>query len=465
MPQFLIIGAGPTGLGAATRLEELKRGDWLLLERGAEAGGLAASVTDGRGFTWDLGGHVQFSHYEYFDRLMDDLLGVEGWIHHEREAWVWMRERFIPYPFQNNVRHLPREEMIECVQGIVSALKAAQGAQPPRHFRDFFQQTLGAGIARVFMEPYNYKVWAYPPDELDFHWVAERVSIADLSRILENIFHERDDISWGPNNTFRFPKFGGTGSIWRECARRLPQEKIRLGAEVQSIDTARKEVTLASGETLGYEHLISTMPLDRLVHSSDLAAELGPAADRLVHSSTNIVGLGMRGAAPEHLRTKCWMYFPEDDNPFYRVTVFSNYSPNNVPTDTPHWSLMAEVSESPAKPVDQATLMEDVIQGAVDTRLLPDRDAIVSTWTTRLEYGYPTPSLGRDAALRELLPALMERGVYSRGRFGAWKYEVSNQDHSLMQGVECVDHLVLGSREITLWNPGVVNGPKPWKTK
>jgi hypothetical protein len=29
---------------------------------------------------------VQFSHYEYFDALMDDLLGVDGWLHHERES-------------------------------------------------------------------------------------------------------------------------------------------------------------------------------------------------------------------------------------------------------------------------------------------------------------------------------------------------------------------------------------------
>ncbi len=30
---------------------------------------------------------------------------------------------------------------------------------------------------------------------------------------------------------------------------------------------------------------------------------------------------------PDDLATKCWMYFPEDNAPFYRATVFSNYSP------------------------------------------------------------------------------------------------------------------------------------------
>jgi hypothetical protein len=50
--------------------------------------------------------------------------------------------------------------------------------------------------------------------------------------------------------------------------------------------------------------------------------------------------------------------------------------------------------------------------------------------------------------------------VYSRGRFGAWKYEVSNQDHSLMQGVECVNHLLRGEEELTVRKPETVNRPR-----
>ncbi|MBI5154290.1 FAD-dependent oxidoreductase [Candidatus Poribacteria bacterium] len=465
MPKYLIIGAGPTGLGAARRLEELGQHDWLLVERQAEAGGLAGSFTDDAGFTWDLGGHVQFSHYAYFDKLMDELLGGDGWIYHEREAWVWMRGRFIPYPFQNNIRHLPHGEMAECVLGIARALKEQDGAGKPRNFAEFFEASMGAGIARVFMRPYNFKVWAYPPEELDYHWIGDRVSVVDLERVLGNIFAGKDDISWGPNNRFRFPKTGGTGSIWRECARRLPADRLRFSTGVEFVDTARRRVRLEGGEELEYERLISSIPLDTLIRRSDLAATHGPHADKLVHSSTNIFGLGLRGTAPEHLKTKCWMYFPEEDNPFYRVTVFSNYSPGNVPDPARYWSLMAEVSESPAKPVQQERLLDEVIQGALNTRLIASREDVVDTWSIRLEHGYPTPSLRRDEALRALLPDLESRGVFSRGRFGAWKYEVSNQDHSLMQGVECVDHLELGTDEWTLWYPEVVNGPKPWKRR
>src|ERR1039458_6031156 len=44
--KFLILGAGPTGLGAAWRLSELSVADWLLLEAASQPGGLAASFMD-----------------------------------------------------------------------------------------------------------------------------------------------------------------------------------------------------------------------------------------------------------------------------------------------------------------------------------------------------------------------------------------------------------------------------------
>ncbi len=36
-------------------------------------------------------------------------------------------------------------------------------------------------------------------------------------------------------------------------------------------------------------------------------------------------------------------------------------------------------------------------------------------------------------------PWLRSKDIWSRGRFGAWLYEIGNMDHSAMQGVEFVD--------------------------
>ncbi|MGP0076773.1 MAG: protoporphyrinogen/coproporphyrinogen oxidase [Bryobacteraceae bacterium] len=461
MGKIIILGAGPTGLGAARRLEELGHDDWFLLERSDKAGGLAASFVDSQGFTWDIGGHVQFSHYEYFDRAMDEFLGAGGWLHHERESWVWMRDRFIPYPFQNNIRHLPPDDLYRCLTDLVDISRTASAQ--PANFREWILTTFGKGIADVFMLPYNFKVWAYPPELMDAGWVGERVAVVDIKRILNNLVHAKDDVSWGPNNTFRFPLRGGTGAIWTACAATLPEVRLGFRTMVTSIDLNRRQITTANGDTLAYDSLISTIPLRELIRLSGQSRLEMLAQRGLLYSTSNIIGVGLRGKPPQHLSTKCWMYFPEGNCPFYRVTVFSNYSPYNVPGSGSHWSLLIEVSESPYKAVRQAGLVETVIQGLLATRLIDSREDIVSTWKYRADYGYPIPGLDRDAALAEILPFFESKSVYSRGRFGLWKYEVSNQDHSFMQGVELVERLLNGRSEITARHSNLANSKKhPW---
>ena len=456
MPRFLIVGAGPTGIGAALHLLERGERDLLVLDSAPRAGGLAGSVTDPQGFTWDRGGHVQFSHYRVFDDWMDRALGQQGWLHHERESWVWMRGRFVPYPFQYNLHRLPPDERWDCVRGLFEV----QGETArPANFREWILATFGEGVARSFLLPYNFKVWAHPLEMMNTAWVGERVAVPDIRKVVQGICLDRDEVSWGPNNRFRFPKHGGTGAIWEALARLLPAGTLALSEGLATLEAAARRATTTAGRTLAYDELISTIPLDDLCRRVG-DAELVAQSSQLLYSGTHVVGIGLAGAPPEHLRTKCWMYFPEDDTPCYRVTVFSNYSPNNAVRPGETWSLMGEVAQSPYKPVDHGRIVEDVVAGFRATRLISEDDVILSRYAEFLPRGYPTPSLSRDGILARVLPALDRLGIHSRGRFGAWKYEVSNQDHSFMQGWECAGRLLDGSgpeAERTLHDPNGTN--------
>lgn len=175
------------------------------------------------------------------------------------------------------------------------------------------------------------------------------------------------------------------------------------------------------------------------------------AADHLVHNSGLIVGLGFNVKRDD---PKCWMYFPESDSPFYRVTNFHNYSPHNVPGGDldNYFSLMCETTYSDHKPEDKVKIVEETVTGLINSGMIneSERERIVSRYLIEIPYSYPIPTINRDRSLDIIQPYLEFRGVYSRGRFGAWIYEVGNMDHSFMQGVEVVDRILAGKEEKTV---------------
>lgn len=445
-PRIVIIGAGPTGLAAGYRLGELGYEDWTILEANDYVGGLATSFTDEQGFTYDIGGHVLFSHYPYYDSLVEKLMGGD-YTELQREAWVWMEGRFIPYPFQNNIRSLRPQTVLDCVLGLVAAQREAR---THTNFAEWVHAVMGQGIADHFMLPYNWKVWATPPELMNSGWIGERVSVVDLESVLRNVIFDEDNVSWGPNNTFKYPLRGGTGYLY-EGLRSYVEDHLRLSTTVTAVDPEARRVVCADGQTFDYDLLLSTAPLNRLVGSMRSVPErVERAAAQLVWSGSHIVGVGLDRPAAS---TKNWVYFPEPDVPFYRVTYLSNYSPYMTPGPD-QTLLLTETSRSSFKPEDDATIVARTIDGLVDSGLMTDDDRtrVITTWRCSPEMTYPVPSVGRDAALGVIQPWLRSQGIWSRGRFGAWLYEVGNMDHSAMQGVEFVDSALLGQPE-TVWIP------------
>ncbi|POR38899.1 Uncharacterized protein TPAR_00913, partial [Tolypocladium paradoxum] len=503
----LIIGMGPTGLGAAKRLNQIDGPSWLILDSSDKAGGLAGTDVTPEGFVsafsptltaarasdtrgcwltchwqlYDVGGHVIFSHYKYFDDCLDEALPKEDdWFTHQRISYVRYKGLWVPYPFQNNISMLPKEDQVKCIDGLIdSAMECRVANTKPKDFDEWILRMTGQGIADIFMRPYNYKVWAVPTTKMQCQWLGERVAAPDIKTVTKNVILNKVAGNWGPNATFRFPARDGTGGIWIAVANTLLKEKKRFGkqGEVTKVDAEKKTVSLADGTTIGYGKLINTMAVDHLVEKMG-NQELISLSKGLFYSTTHVIGVGVRGERPERIGDKCWLYFPEDNCPFYRATIFSNYSPYNQPQageklptmyladgtkgsseakEGPYWSIMLEVSQSSMKPVDEENLLKDCIQGLINTEMLKPEDEVVSTYHRRFDHGYPTPTLEREGVLKELLPKLQDMGIYSRGRFGSWRYEVGNQDHSFMLGVEAADHIVNGAVELTLNYPDFVN--------
>ena len=443
--RIVIIGAGPTGLGAALRLTEHGYKNWAIYERTDRLGGLAASFTDKKNFTWDIGGHVLFSHYPYFSKKVYESLKGD-YLEHIRESWVRLLNVWVPYPFQNNIRYLPKKALVECIMGLFESHKNSL-ENTPDNFKNWILARFGRGIANYFMFPHNKKTWKHPLESMGAGWIAERVSAPDVKRIVENIIYERDDVGWGPNYKFIFPKEGGTGEIYRRFESDI-EKYLFYNKEVCEVFYKKKEVCFKDGGMDKFDFLINTSPLDKF--SFMLRPEntgLCDAARNLAHNSILVIGIGLR---KQISTSKCWIYFPEESAPFFRMTYFHNYSPYNVPDgNTEKFSaLMCDITlnELPAE-VDK--LYSRALDSLVEQDIISadDKNSVVSSWDYESEYAYPIPTIGRDAALKEIHPFLGKNDIFSRGRFGAWKYEVGNMDHSFMQGVEAVDRILFNRKE------------------
>jgi UDP-galactopyranose mutase len=445
-PHVSIVGAGPCGLACAWELKRLGHDRWTVYEQALRAGGHASSVLDGRGFTWDQGGHVVFSHFGEFDRLLEETLGDD--VHeHERSSYVRVDGRWVPYPFQNNLRHLAPEDAYDCLVGLLDA----PGANGDEHFAGWMEATFGAGITRRFMRPYNLKVWAIEPERMSADWIGERVSVVDARRALRSLVLGVDDVAWGPNNRFRFPREGGTGEIYRRLAESLA-DGVRYGADVISVDAERRVLRFADGTSEEFEALVSTMPLDRLVEAlTACPSDVREAAAALEHNRVTVVGVGCERPLADD---RSWLYFADEAVPFYRATNFAKYAAANVPGgDTDRYcSYMTETAHSRHRPRRVDGLEDEVVEALVATGVVEPDVPVVSLHAIDIEHAYPIPTVDRDEALGVVQPWLMNHGIYSRGRFGSWRYEIGNMDHATKMGVDVARLLVEGRPE-ELWQP------------
>jgi protoporphyrinogen oxidase len=234
------------------------------------------------------------------------------------------------------------------------------------------------------------------------------------------------------------------GGLFKRLAAKFPM-RVRYGSEIKEIDITAKKITCGNGVTDAFDFLVSSMPLNTLVGQalSEAPETIRRHAAELRWNSCRITGLGFETPVENHVS---WAYFPESFFPFYRVTALASYSPDIVPgADISAFSsFMCETTARDGKAADKRLFHDAVSASGMSRRKLPHP---LSFHTIFLPYAYPVPTLERDRHLAAIQEFLESRDIYSRGRFGGWKYEAGNMDHSMMQGMEAIDRILLGRRE------------------
>jgi protoporphyrinogen oxidase len=307
----------------------------------------------------------------------------------------------------------------------------------PLSFRDWALGIFGQGICDEFLFPYNRKLFCREPEEMTADWVSWAVPRPDLEQVVRGALG-LSNRGMGYNPSFRYPSSGGIGVLPAALAARVPA--LRTGAEVVEVDVAARTLALASGETLSWERLVSTLPLPRLLGILRGAPkELVAAADRLAWTVVFDLNLGID--RPDLAGGDHWLYFPEPEYPFYRVGFPSNICPAMVPEGC--GSMYVEFAGLPGERPDAEELERSALEGLRRAGLLEGGERVLARDLAVIDPGYVIFDRERARTVPALLEGLREAGIHSIGRYGAWTY--SYMERALRDGLDTARLLAEGS--------------------
>ena len=412
-----IFGAGLAGLSAARNLG----GNHFVLEKDTRVGGLCKSVNID-GFIFDYAPHILFTRNDHIRSLFEDQL-KGNLLKHTREAFIYLQGLFVRYPFEVNLHNLPEDVIRECIDGITN-----RDVSKVTNFEEWIYSTFGDGIAKHYMIPYNQKIWKYDLSKMSLNWIRGRVpspSIEEMRKGAEGAF-KRD---YGPNAEFMYPKRGGIGALANTLADGV---NISLSSKVVEIRPSETEVMVqylknGSLKELSAETVLSSIPLPDLVNMfHDPPEDVVEAARSLVYNSLICVNIGV---STPGIIDKHWLYFPEDDLIFNRISFPMNFSKYTTPRDSS--SLLVEVTHRETS-VDLDSIRDLVLRDLIKTGILDEKDEIKVCDVSAFKYAYVIYDLNHAKNVGIIHDYLERSNVVPIGRFGEWEY--FNMDKALLSG-------------------------------
>jgi len=431
----IIIGAGLTGLSAAYHLNS---DDYIIFEADEKACGRCNSFyLDG--FTFDATGHVLHFRHDYTLNLARELLKDN--LHRlQRKSSIYFDGALVPYPFQMNLFRLPHQAKMECLMGAIEATYERNG-HDTHNFAEWILASLGEGIARHFMFPYNEKIWTIHPREMTTSWLSGFVPQPDLRAVLEGAIRDRGDNPVGYNAEFWYPLRGGIEAYLEAF---LPfVDDLRLGIAVESIDIHRRSV-LAGGQRYPYTNLISTAPIVDLVKMIEQApGAIVTAAQKLRTNSVYsiLLGVGRPDISDQH-----WVYVPHKDSIFYRIGFPSNLSPYMCPEGSS--SMCVEVAYQGSLDMPEQILVEQTISNLTAMGFLRPEDEILVKKAVRTSPAYVIYDYARDTNVEMILNYLRAHRIFSTGRYGNWEY--SAMEDAVLAGKKMAETINYGGLETAI---------------
>ena len=324
LADFVVLGAGPAGLGAAFRLAS--RGfRVVVLERQDRVGGLAGSF-EVAGQRVDHGSHRLHPSTppEILD-LLRSRLGEELQ-QRTRRGRIRIMGRWLPFPPDplTTIRSLPPGFLASAA---LSAATATMGPRRDRSFAQYVSTGLGRVMGEAFYFPYARKIWGVDPELLSGDQARRRISADTPWKLVRRVTTGRK----GAGRFFYYPA-GGFGRIPETLAEAAEKAgaDILLSAAVTGLEFGDSSVTVttSNGETVHAGQVWSTIPLTSLAGlAAPISGDPVPRVEELEYRAMILVYL----AVPVDRYTPYDAhYFPEPDIPMTRFRNRRTIDPDPI---------------------------------------------------------------------------------------------------------------------------------------
>ncbi len=430
--RIAILGAGLAGLSAAFHLKE----NYDLFEMADRVGGLCKSESLD-GYTFDYAIHILYSSDPYATQLIKDILLKDNFHIQNRSSWIYSKGVFTYYPFQANTYGLPADVIEECILGLIEA-KYEKNPDNAKNFEEWTLATFGEGIAKYFMIPFNQKCWAIDLKKMSIGWIKDRVLQPELRETIRGALSDQRK-GFGPNAEFWYPQYGGIESLPKGFLPYIDSTHLHLNTEIAKIQVNNKLLITTSGESIPYHKIISSLPLPKLIDLIDEKPESVIEARNQLENNT-IWGINL-GIDRPHISDKHWIYYPEAEYIFHRISFPMNFHSSMAPEGKS--SITAEVATSKYKQLDLSSMVSTVIEDLQKTGFIKNSDEIVCHNVLELAPAYVIYHLEHRRDVDFLHAFLQENDILACGRFGEWEY--LNMDVSIMSGKRLAERALQNS--------------------
>ncbi len=448
-----ILGAGPAGITAAYILSKDPSIEVSVFEADSRVGGMAKTI-DLWGQKVDLGPHRFFSSDPRVNSLWLEVM-ADDYSMVQRLTRIYFDKRFYYYPLKifNVLANIGIIQAGMCVLSYVKE-RIFPRTRNPITFQDWVISRFGERLFKIFFKTYSEKLWGISCTELDADFAAQRIKKLSL---LEAILNALKIGASGKHKTlvdeFAYPH-KGSGEVYERMAKKLVQAggHLYLSRPVKGLWTDGKENTLGiellDGEFLGFDHVISSMPLNKLVLSiKEAPVDVREAVLKLKFRNTILVYLEVEGTG---LFPDQWLYVHDSSLQTGRVTNFRNWVPQingesgNTILVMEFWCYDKDLKWQQG----DAELVELAMKEIRNTGLVENR-RILQGEVVRIPRCYPVYETNYKESLSVVESYLQKvSGLQVIGRYGAFKY--NNQDHSILMGRLAAEN-ILHQAKHNLW--------------